>query len=233
VPTTLTGVLLFVVLLLPGFAYAVGRERAAVERKLPALRETASIVAASITFELVVLLVLWPAWSRAIDFNALNRSPGKYWQQHPALLAVWGLGMLGLAALIAYTAAKPNLRRRLSKIMGEYPHPSATSAWWVVFRKWTPSGGTVTVGCYLEDGSYLAGHLKSFSNAADDTADRDLILTAPIFYRRCPNDLLHQLDAGAIVVSGRRILFMTAKHWKPGHSSEAEGSTTGGGGGAS
>jgi uncharacterized membrane protein len=55
VPTTLTGLLLFVVLLLPGFAYLVGKERHGTERSLSPFRETVAVVAASITSELVVL----------------------------------------------------------------------------------------------------------------------------------------------------------------------------------
>lgn len=54
-PTTLTGLLLFVVLLLPGFAYLVGKERNGTERRMSPFRETVAIVAASVTCELVVL----------------------------------------------------------------------------------------------------------------------------------------------------------------------------------
>ena len=56
-PTTLTGLLLFVVLLLPGFAYLVGKERHGTERRLSPFRETVAVVAASISSELVVLVI--------------------------------------------------------------------------------------------------------------------------------------------------------------------------------
>jgi Family of unknown function (DUF6338) len=52
-PTTLTGLLLFVVLLLPGFAYLVGKERAGTERRTSPFRETVAVVAASVATELV------------------------------------------------------------------------------------------------------------------------------------------------------------------------------------
>jgi hypothetical protein len=48
-------VLLFVVLLLPGFAYQVGKERRGIERTTSVLRETAAVVAASVASEIFVL----------------------------------------------------------------------------------------------------------------------------------------------------------------------------------
>jgi Family of unknown function (DUF6338) len=69
-PTTLTGLLLFVVLLLPGFAYLVGKERNGTERQTSPFRETIAIVAASTTAELAVLALfaiprwLWPTQPR-------------------------------------------------------------------------------------------------------------------------------------------------------------------------
>ena len=54
-PTTLSSLLIFVVLLLPGFAYLVGKERHGTERHTSPFRETVAIVAASVTSELTVL----------------------------------------------------------------------------------------------------------------------------------------------------------------------------------
>ena len=48
-PTTLTGLVLFVVLLLPGFAYVTGKERHTTGQRLSHFRETAAVVAASWT----------------------------------------------------------------------------------------------------------------------------------------------------------------------------------------
>jgi hypothetical protein len=81
-PTTLTGLLLFVVLLLPGFAYAVGKERNGTGQQLTPFRETAAVVAASISFELIVLAIF--AVIRALlpsltpDIGALIRNGPSY-----------------------------------------------------------------------------------------------------------------------------------------------------------
>lgn len=78
-PTTLTGVLLFVVLLLPGFAYQIGKERRGSERTTSVLRETATVVAVSVTSEIFVSAVTSWLWSRHVDFGRLVREPRKYW----------------------------------------------------------------------------------------------------------------------------------------------------------
>jgi hypothetical protein len=89
-PTTLTGLLLFVVLLLPGFAYLVGRERHGVERRVSALRETVSIAAASITAELIVLAATAVIWANTVDVADALKQPG----DHAATLIPWGVGLL-------------------------------------------------------------------------------------------------------------------------------------------
>jgi hypothetical protein len=80
-----------VVLLLPGFAYLVGKERAGTERRASPFRETVAIVSASVTSELVVLVLLSPLWSRALDVDKLVSDSGGYWggywQERPGLLA--------------------------------------------------------------------------------------------------------------------------------------------------
>lgn len=217
-PTNLNGLLLFLVLLLPGFAYTVGRERAGVERKVPPLRETVSIVVASVACELVVLLVfavIRITWPHATpDVGKIVRGE-PYFKTHYALIATWGVLLLGTATALAYASTRPALRRRFTRV--DYPHPSTASAWWIVFEKWKPRsvGAEVRVACYLDDGSYVAGRVKTFNNAAEDTADRDLVLLAPIEYRHAPTAAVKTLDAGAVVISARRIQFMAAKHWAP------------------
>lgn len=101
-PTTLSGLLLFVVLLLPGFAYQVGKERRGTERTTSALRETAAVVAASVASEVVVFAVTSWLWSRHIDFGRLVRDPHKYWLCDPATLGWWAIGLLAGACVLAY-----------------------------------------------------------------------------------------------------------------------------------
>jgi Family of unknown function (DUF6338) len=206
-PTTLTGLLLFVILLLPGFAYLVGKERHGTERHTSPFRETVAIVAASITSELAVLGLFAavrtavPSWTP--DVGALIRhGGGTYVTSHYRSLATLGLILLGASTGLAYLVTVPRVRRVFARVpvIGAYPHDSTVSGWWVLFEKWRVTRKTVpgrkegktrkvkvtravNVGCVLDDGSYVSGWLGSFNNSADDSPNRDLVLKAPIKYR--------------------------------------------------
>jgi hypothetical protein len=219
-PTTLTGLLLFVVLLLPGFAYLVGKERHGTERRLSPFRETVAIVAASITSELVVLVIfagirtLWP--SITPDVGSLVRQGGGYLRggQYRSI-AIWGLGLLTAAVVLAYLATEPRLRRRLEWLTGTYPHDSTVSAWWILFERW-PQGRDVQVACMLDDGSAFRGEFGSFNTSADDSPDRELILKGPISYRP-PGEAAIEvpLDVSAVCCSARRIVSLLIAYSEP------------------
>ena len=107
---------------------------------------------------------------------------------HYAQVAFWLLAMLLLATALAYAATWPPIRRAVSKLplVGSFPHDSTTSAWWILFEKWRTMhearvGGDVKleVGCVLDNGAYVSGYLSSFNASADDSPDRDLILSLP------------------------------------------------------
>lgn len=218
-PTSFTGLLLFVVLLLPGFAYQVGKERSGAERRPPAFRETVSIVAASVISELLVLIVTWPLWAWALNVHRLVREPGKYWQARPGLLAGWVLVLLLVACAVAYAATIPRVRewRIPRKVLGRYPHESTMSAWWRLFEETAPHIPPERrhVGCILEDGSYIAGRLGSFNRSADDLGDRDLILLRPIEYRAKGTTNVVAYPAGAACISARRIAVMFVSYLNP------------------
>jgi hypothetical protein len=187
-PTTLAGLLIFVVLLLPGFAYLVGKERYGTERHTSPFRETVAVVAASVTSELVILalftLVRWLSPTLTPNISALVHGGSAYAAEHYQSLTTYGLLMLALAAAVAYCATVPKVRQLFKRfpVVGAYPHDSTVSAWWMMFEK-LPRGRDVQVGCNLEDGSYVTGLLASFNNSADDSPDRDIVLGAPIKYR--------------------------------------------------
>jgi hypothetical protein len=222
-PTTLTGLLLFVVMLLPGFAYVVGKERNGTERRQSPFRETVAIVTASITCELIVLVafaivrVRWP--SATPDVGALVRHGGAYLRGNYAAVAAWGTGMLVLAVAIAYTATMSAVRRLGRWLTGPYPHDSTVSAWWILFDRWAGPRDAEAI-CILDDGSLIRGTVYSFNMSADDSPDRDLILTEPIRYRPPGGDEAHDYDVGAVCVAARRISTMFVNY------SDAEGITS-------
>jgi amino acid transporter len=99
-PTTLTGLLLFVVLLLPGITYVVVRERSSPERRWSAFRETATVAAVSAVANIAALLLF------AIVHQLLpNATPSlgsfiylgsQYWRDEYSSIIGWGIGTLGL-----------------------------------------------------------------------------------------------------------------------------------------
>ncbi|MEV0148131.1 MULTISPECIES: DUF6338 family protein [unclassified Nonomuraea] len=75
-PTTISGLLLLVALLFPGFAYIISRDRAGAERRVSAWRETTSVVVVSVVADLTVLvlfLVLRTLW-RALPSISMRYS---------------------------------------------------------------------------------------------------------------------------------------------------------------
>lgn len=213
-PTTLTGLLLFVVLLMPGMAYVAIRERDTPEQRRSVFRETAlmasvSIVADAAAIAMFALVrVLWPGGTP--DAGRLVRDASGYLREEYVLVAVWSAGVLALAVALAAGAAWLVRRRR--------PHPSTMSSWWILFEKWRRDTDVrdVQVGCVLGDGSYIQGWLGSFSTSADDAPDRDIILTGPgIKMRPLGAGDYETLDFGAVCVSARNIVTMFIAYRPP------------------
>jgi hypothetical protein len=219
-PTTLTGLLLFVVLLLPGFVYLTGKERAGAERHVSPFRETVTIVTASITSEITVLILF--AILRTIrpsltpDVGALIRGGSAYLRDHYAQFAVWAISLLALSTVLAYVVTFPAIRRGLAKLhlSGPYPHSSAMSAWWVLFERYA-NGRPIHVGCTLDDGSHVRGRLASFNTSAEDSPDRELVLAAPIMYRPPRGQQEQEHPSSGVSVSAHRIVALFVTYVEP------------------
>ncbi|WP_175412743.1 DUF6338 family protein [Streptomyces sp. TRM64462] len=208
-PTTPIGLLLLVVLLLPGLTYVVVRERMSSERRMSPFRETGTVVFCSVLTELVVLGVFagvracWPGMTP--DVGRLIREGTTYTERHYASLTLWTVGMLLTASTLAGLAAWR---------YGKEPHPSATSAWWQMFKQWKyPIAVEINVACLLDDGSLVEGCPGAFNTSAEDSPDRDIILVEPIRYR--PPGATGEAQpypAGAVCISARRIVAMFVTH---------------------
>jgi Family of unknown function (DUF6338) len=100
-PTSLVGLVLFVVLLAPGMVYVRRRERQRAATRVSALRETTTIVLASVTCEvlvaglLAVARVAWPPGTP--DVGALVRDPASAVRAGYASLALWAVGLVAAA----------------------------------------------------------------------------------------------------------------------------------------
>lgn len=220
VPTTITGLVLLVVLLLPGLTFVIVRERKGSERRPTPFRETGAVVFCSILTELAALVLF--AALRGLrpdltpDIGRLIREGATYARAHYAELVWWAGGMLALACVLAAVMAA---------IAGRKPHSSAMSAWWVMFEKWFP-GENPLVGCILDDGSYIEGRQASFNISSDDLPDRDLVLIQPLKYRAPGATETHDFPWGAACISARRIVTMFVSYSLAPEQEEGEEGAT-------
>jgi Family of unknown function (DUF6338) len=88
------------------------------------------------------------------------------------------------------------------------------SAWYKLFHGHEDE--IVYCGCTLEDGTWVGGYLKSYSTEVQETADRELILVAPIRLRPAEMDTAVGFDPSAFVVSARRLMFLDVRYLEEG-----------------
>lgn len=220
-PSTLLGLALFVVLLAPGLAFVLARERRLPERSLSVFRETAVVGCVSLAADLVVLagfaLLRVIAPGLTVDVGALVRAPGAYLRTGYLAVFWWSVALLAVATGLAVAAGSGLLRgllvrtglRRLAGPVGV--HDSGASAWWLLFNEHPDTD--IHLGCLLDDGSFVSGWLHSFSTLSTDTADRDLTLAPPIQYRPPGTDETTEIPRlGAAAVSARRISLLLVSY---------------------
>lgn len=222
VPSSALGLLLFVVLLWPGFAHSTVRARRFPAQQLTALRETASIVTSSLTSILVVgalFAVARATWPGATpDVGRVLFDPHGYLAAHYVSVIWWGTGMLALAVGGAAGTAAVRMSERIRRTRGlrwltAAPAVSSMSAWWLAFTEVDWDQVDIYLGCTLDDGSYVSGRLFSFSRAEDDSADRDLLLTTPLRVRPRGATLAEEIPrAQLMTVSARHLVTMTVSY---------------------
>jgi Family of unknown function (DUF6338) len=231
VPSNLAGLLLFVVLLAPGFVHALRREAERPQRPISAFRETVRLVLVSVTCDVAVLVLL--SLVRLLrplqtpNVGALVRNPVPYARTHYALLATWSLGLLLAACLLAIALAHPAVTSRLGHAtlrvaVLRWLVPSPTdiiqpiSAWWRLFADHDHPGARIYLDCELNDGSYVGGWLYSYNPDEPETGDRDLVLGAPLRMRAVGTDATAPLEGvSAVVISARQLVSMHVTYVEP------------------
>lgn len=224
-PTTLLGLLLFLVLLLPGFAYTLRRERHVSSRSVSVFRESVSVAFVSVVADAAILaafaVLRGVAPSATPDVGALVRDPSGYGRTHYAELIGWGAGLLLIATVLATVAAGPSPRRISRRIpllrdrITGREHEAHMSAWTLLFTE--HAGARIHLGCVLSDGSYISGKLLSYSRASEDVEDREITLSGPIRYRAPGETELTTIpDVGAAAVSARELVLLTVSYVKSG-----------------
>jgi hypothetical protein len=226
-PTTLAGLLIFVIALSPGFCYILRRERIFVSRDFSTFRESASVILGSILslgISLSVFSIFRSIFPKHTpDIGALVRTPKLYIDAHYAYLAWWGVAILATACIISVIAphvfrwwSEQDLRSKLpdwaSKHIGSGQDIKLVPAWWEVFEA-NPDKSRRVV-CKLEDGSHVEGVLHTYSHASNETGDRDFVLGAPLIIRDPDGDALKE-DVGGLVISAKRLMYLYVDYIDP------------------
>lgn len=243
-PTTLTGLLIFVVLLAPGLVYVLVTERGPFSRTSQSvLRETSSIALVSLLCDLVAFGFYVPfaavSGGRLAPLRVLIEDGASRWSSDRVSMVLTMLGLLlfaclaalALAGLVNHTSGFAALKKRrpMSWIL---PATGArtVSAWWVVLRHEHPDRDR-RVTCYLQDGSRVRGWLRSFNPSADETEDRELILAGPIRITAI-DGTRRWLETGLLTVSARQIQYLHVDYYLSplaGHPEDSDSEDPGAG----
>lgn len=208
IPTTINGLAVVVIALLPGFVWVSVRDRLGPARSLSAFRETAVVLAVSATAYASVFAALGLAAVMRADIRArvatFLADPTKFRTEHA--LEFWGSVAAATAVSVigtAITGAAVRRRRR---------HDSMASAWWNVFSSnGKNDAATRRVSVYLNDGSLIVGNLNSFSREVLEHGDRDLVLQAPMWIQPTGADALEELSGVATIISARNITYLNVE----------------------
>lgn len=230
VPSSLLGLVLFVALLAPGFAYVLLRERTTPRGVFSPFRESLTVVFASVACLAAVALLhtglraLLP--DHTLNVRELVRDPASYAREHHVSVAWWSFALLVGAVGIGVAAAHPrvlDISKRLgfSRVLGSMTGSNGgsidtRSAWHKVMHMYDEEGaGPIFVGASMDDGSYVQGRLYSFSPVPEETQDREILLSAPISLTS-KEGLTGRVDAQFSVISARRIVRLDVKHFEQG-----------------
>jgi hypothetical protein len=206
IPTTLSGIFLFLVALMPGFIFIGVREGHRPTRKLSAFRESATVLVVSVCSYIPFIVIAaafafwWPAFNSNLG-QALS-NPTSYFATH-AYRSFVGLGTI----VILGSAAAALVGRTGSS--GKKVDPRAP-AWWQIFSADGDNAPQAIrrLSIYLKDGAVLSGALKSYSREAEEHGDRELVLQEPLYFQAAGAEAFAPLDGTAVIVSAREVQFV-------------------------
>jgi hypothetical protein len=220
------GVALLLILIAPGLAYVLRREKSVPTGPRTAFREALQVIFVSVasltSIGLLAALVRVFAPDHTPNVRGLIRAPGPFFRDHYVQLVWWSLGLLAAATLLAWLMADPRVVRNLQDFSrwhritwltgASEADITEVSAWWRIFEELKPAGtGLTSVGVLKDDGSYIQGSLVSYSSGGLDNDKRELILTAPLVYVT-GDGVQRPLEAQMVLIAGRNISRLDVTH---------------------
>jgi hypothetical protein len=229
IPSSVAGLLLFVVLLAPGLAYVLRHERVVPARSHSPFRESLRIVFVSVACLLATGLIATALRSalpkHTPNVRGLVIDPLEYWRGHHVELAWWALAFILFATLLGATAADRRAVRLGRWLGGKRPITwvtgatntdiSSVSAWYKVMHIYDDDRpGPILVGAAMDDGTYVEGWVMFFNIAADEDEDREILLGAPL-HLTTQDGRRHAYAAQFTVISARHIVRLDVSHVDP------------------
>ena len=216
-PGSLTGLLIAIVVLIPGYLRYALRKRIFPTRRLPRAMEAAGVIVVATVANATALVIygllrISPTIrEHSPSPTELIRDPAGYIllsDSRLAWVAAWTIGLLLLAsALSAVFTLRPWPLKHLGQVLS--PAIAETSGWYHVFVAGVPAKSSVSfVICELLDGTNVSGDLAWFNTDPDEGPDRDIVLAPPFAIRWADgNSFQSQSEDGLhrIVVSARDI----------------------------
>lgn len=203
-PNTLTGLLIFVVLLIPGILHYIQRRTLSDQPQVSALVEGATLTTISLVTNLLTIGIFasirWLMPTHTPNISALFLEGMTYAAPRLGYLLSWATALLVISSSMAILwARRPGF---LQKIPTFIPSLIDTSAWIYEFEA-APKDTRVYVGCDLRDGSYIGGYLDWYNTNVEEVSDRDIALVAPITVLK--NNDQPKIDFGVVILSARDI----------------------------
>lgn len=173
IPGSITGLLVFLASVGPGYLYVRVAERWRPYRERTALREAAEIVVSGSLATLigvVVALIVSRVTRLLPDREAVIDDAGGYLVLHPARMGAALLVVLLVSYGLAYALA--------AYAPGRGAKVFADSGWYGAFERNLPDGHGIVATVELRDGRMLAGVVRAFTAESSPVDDRELMLMA-------------------------------------------------------
>lgn len=212
IPSTVTGLVVFLASVGPGYLYVRVAERWRPYRERTVLREAAEIVVSGSLATLVGVVVALLV-ARVVNVipnrEALIDAPGRYLILHPGRMGLTLLIVLvvsyGLAWLIARFAP------------GRGAEVFADSGWYGALERKLPKDHGVMATVELQDGRTIAGAVRAFTAEPTPVDDRELMLAgsgeSPMLVRM-PDGHVTSIKHQFVLLRGDQIRYITGEYRK-------------------
>lgn len=221
-PGTLSQLVVFVSLGVPGLVWLVVRERRLPRWTRTVLRETAEFVTVSALADAVGLALALGILASVSSLHptALLADPAEYYRSEPVLSATWlGLGLVIATILSALAAIVSRVEPRLVRgrrnnfppwYFAFRPKPPPTTSGYDGVLEIDPHEPSTLVVCRLDDGTEIAGLAGPYADEPGLEGKRDIVLLRPcIKWPEGTNRADGALRETEVVVNEQRIRWFT------------------------